>query len=124
MNLLQVRNLCERRLVSERDVDNAMVRECGQGGNGGGLLSATRSCSRNKYTGILAPKCTSCPELSCGIPEGLPLGWEITVTSWDTKQECVIVREDVGCNYGYVWLGWGIHLCQDFLRQRLGDSVK
>ena len=122
MNLGQVRNLCKRRLVSERDIDDAMVRKCGHRGNGSGLLSATGSCSGNKHTRILAPKCASCPKLPRGIPEGLPLCWEVPVTSRNTNQECVICRENVRCNYGYVWLGRSMHLRQDILWQRLGDS--
>lgn len=122
MDLGQVRNLWTRSLVSERHIDDAMVRKCGQRGSSSGLLSAARSCGGNEYTRILAPKCASCPKLASGIPEGLPLCWEVAVTSRNTKQECVIGRENSGCNHGYVWLGWSMHLRQDILWQRLGDS--
>lgn len=123
MDFTQVRDLCARSLVSERDINDAVVRKRGHGGNRGALLSTTGSCSGDEYTCVLAPKCARCPELSCGIPEGLPLCWEVAITSWNTNQECVIGREDIGCDFGHVWLGWSMHLRQDFRGEGLGDPT-
>ena len=57
--------------VAERDVDNAVVGECGERGDGGAFLASTEPRGRDKNTGIFAGEATAGPEFACGIPECL-----------------------------------------------------
>ena len=55
MDLLKVGQLSEGSLVSQRDVDEAVVDESRHGGDGGGLLATTEGAGADEHTSILAP---------------------------------------------------------------------
>lgn len=61
VNLGQSRDLLKGSLVSERDVDDAVVCKRRHGGNHSALLPTARSGSRDEDTRILAPQSSGCP---------------------------------------------------------------
>jgi len=113
-DLVETGELTEAVLVSERDVDHSVVSESGHGGKAGRLLSTTHGGSRDEETGELASVGTGGPLLTSGVPEGLPLSWEVTVSGWDTEQEGIVLLEDLGVDD---WDGLGlwrsVHLSKD-----------
>jgi hypothetical protein len=123
VDLLKVGQLSEGSLVSQRNVDEAVVDESRHGGDGGGLLATTEGAGADEHTSILAPEGALLPLLAGLVPEGLELGGEVAVTGGDTEEdtvEClqlgrVVQGSDVG------GLGGSIHLVEDVLGERLGD---
>jgi hypothetical protein len=117
VDLLKVGQLSEGSLVSQRNVDEAVVDESRHGGDGGGLLATTEGAGADEHTSILLPLLTGL------VPEGLELGGEVAVTGGDTEEdtvEClqlgrVVQGSDVG------GLGGSIHLVEDVLGEGLGD---
>ncbi len=124
VDLGQSRDLLKGSLVSERDVDDAVVYKSRHGGNNSALLPTAWSGSRDEDTRVLAPQSSRCPQTAGGIPEILPLRWEVSVTSWDTNQESIISRENFGGDNWDVWLSRGMHLGENLLWQGLWDSME
>lgn len=89
MNLREVAQLSESMCVAERNVDDAVMSEGGEGVESSRLLSSTSAGGRDEHTSVLARESTGRPELTSGIPESLELGREVTVTGGDTEEESV-----------------------------------
>jgi hypothetical protein len=115
--------LTEGGLVSERNVDEAVVGQGAHAGNSSALLSATKGAGANEHAGVLAPEGALRPLLAGGVPEGLELGGEISVTRGDTEEDAVKGLELRGVFDGaHVGvLGGRVHLGEDFLGKCLGD---
>lgn len=73
VNLLEVGQLAEGLGVAEGHVDDAVVGEGGQRGNGSGLLAAAESAGRDEDASQLAEEATGRPLLAGLVPESL---WE------------------------------------------------
>jgi hypothetical protein len=88
----------------------AVVGQCRERSNDGALLSTTRGSSRDKDASVLAPVSTGAPLASSGVPEGLPLSWEVTITGGNAEEECIVALESLGIGDWDVGLGWSVHL--------------
>lgn len=123
MDLIETGELAEAVLVSERDVDHSVVSDGGHGGNASRLLSTTLGSGGDEETGELAGVGTSGPLLAGAVPEGLPLGWEVTVSGWDTEEESVVLLEDLGVDdWDRLGLWWSVHLAENLGGKGLADS--
>lgn len=123
MDLVEAGELAEAVLVTERDVDHSVVSDGGHGGNAGRLLSTTLGGGRDEETSELAGVGTSGPLLTGAVPEGLPLGREVTVSGWDTEEESVVLLEDLGVDdWDRLGLWWSVHLSEDLGGEGLADS--
>lgn len=126
MHLGEVGELGEGVLVAKGHVDDAVVGECGQGRQGGGLLAAAQAARADEEAGHLAVVAARLPLAARLVPEGLPLRREVAVPRGDADEEAVVPGQhgrvvehlDVG------GLGGRVHLGQDLLGQRLGDLVE
>jgi hypothetical protein len=49
------------------------------------------------------------------------LRWEVAITGGNTEKEAVVVGDFVGVDNRIIWLGGGMHLGQNLLRESLGD---
>lgn len=45
-----------------------------------------------------------------GVPEGLPLCWEVSVSGWNAEEECIIRFEGLWVDDWVVGLWWCVHL--------------
>lgn len=115
VDLLQVGQLTEGGLVTQRDVEETVVSEGAHGSNGSGLLTTTEGTGGDEKTGILAPVTTSGPDTTGLVPEGLPLGREVTIASRDTEQNGIVLQQSVGLSNGVAGLGGSVHLGQDLI---------
>lgn len=74
----------------------------------------------------LAPVGTVLPLATSLVPEGLPLGREVTITGRDTEEEGIVLLESgrvlEGRDAAVLWRG--VHLGQDLLRESLRDLVE
>jgi hypothetical protein len=95
VDLREVAQLTEGMCVAERDVDDAVVSEGGEGVESSRLLSSTSAGGRDEHTGVLAAESTGRPELTSGIPESLELGREVTVTGGNTEEESIDLSRSV-----------------------------
>lgn len=110
-------------LVSQRYEDETVMYQCRHSGDYGALLSTTEGAGGNEDTSILAPVAAGRPLLAGLVPEGLPLGWEVTVTGGNTEEDSVerlelgrVVEDgDVGR------LGRSVHLGQDLISESLSN---
>ena len=82
--------------IPQRHIDDTMMSQSRHSGNRCALLSATYGPGGDEETSVLPVKASRLPLLASLVPESLPLGREIAITSWDTKKECVIVFELIG----------------------------
>lgn len=121
MNLLQVGQLREDRLVAQRDVDETVVGKSAHGSQGSRFLAAAQSAGRDKQTGVLAPVATGGPDTAGLVPERLPLGGEVAVAGGNPEQDGVILNEVGGFSDRVARLGRGVHLAKDLLVEGLGD---
>lgn len=121
MDLVEVGQLGEDGLVAERNVDETVVGESAHGSKAGRLLATTLSAGGNEETGVLAPVTTGGPDTTSAVPEGLPLGGEVTVASGDTEQDGVVLKESVGFGNGVAGLGGSVHLGQNIVGEGLSD---
>jgi hypothetical protein len=124
VDLREVGELAERVLVSERNEGETVVSQSAHGGEGSGFLTTTGGTSGNEDTGRLAPVTTASPDTTGLVPEGLPLGGEVSVTGGDTEEDGVVLEESVGLGDGVVTLWGSVHLGQDLLGESLGDPVR
>ena len=108
-------------LVTQWHEDYAQVDERRHGGDAGRLLSTTGGGGGDEKTGELSLEGTSLPLVTACIEEGLPLGWEVTVSGWNSEEEAVVLLEGLGLGDWVVLLGGSIHLGQNLLRKGLGD---
>jgi hypothetical protein len=77
-----------------------------------------------KDASSLADQATALPKTSRRVHKGLDLCRVLPISSTDTKQDAIIVLENVRVgNDGVIGLGWCVHFGQDFLRQRFRDLV-
>ena len=92
-------------------------------GDGSALLSSPLRGGRNEQASVFSPVATSIPHLAGGIPEGFPLGREVTVASWNTQKESIVLLELLSGNEGDVLaLPRGVHFGEDLLWESLLDS--
>jgi hypothetical protein len=110
-------------LVSKRNVDDAVMGESGEGSNGGALLTTALGTGGDKESSVFAPVTTSGPLLTGGVPECLPLRWEVTVTGWDTEEESIVLLESIGIDHWVRGLGWSMHFGENILWESLGNLV-
>lgn len=71
---MHFRQICQERedgLVAERNEDDTVVGQRGEGGVDGHFLTSARATGGNEDAGVLASKGTTGPETTGGIPEGL-----------------------------------------------------
>lgn len=122
-NLREVSQLAESLGITEGNVDDAVVGEGGDGVLSSGLLTTTLRSGRDEDTSHLAPEATGSPLLAGHVPEGLPLGGEVSVTGGDTQKEGIVALEDGGVIEGrdVGGLGRSVHLGEDVLGEGLGD---
>jgi len=109
VNLLKVCQLRERLLVSQWNVDDTVVGEDAQGVKNGHFLSTSERPGRHEDTGVFTVKSAGCPEPTGRVPEGLPLSWEVGVSSGDTKEEGVVGGEDLRGHDWVVGFGGSVH---------------
>jgi len=121
VNFVQVRQQTECLGVTQRNIDDSVVCEGGHGCYSCGFLSSSGSASGDEYSSILPVQTARGPELASGVPEGLPLCWEVTVTSGNTEQECIEGGEFLRGDDFVVGLGRGVHLGEDLCRKGLSD---
>lgn len=121
MDLVEVGELTECVLVTQRNVDEAVVGESAHASNSSGLLATSEGTGGDEQTGVLASVATSGPDGTGGIPEGLPLSGEVSVTSGNTEKDGVVLQEVVGLSNGVAGLGRGVHLDQNLLRKSLAN---
>jgi hypothetical protein len=121
-DLAQISQQRERGLISQGDVDNAVMGHGAHGGDGSALLSATQGAGGDEEASVLAPVLAPLPLPACLVPEGLPLGGEVTVTGGDAEEEGVVCLEVVGLNGRVVGFGGGVHFGENLLGEGLCDS--
>lgn len=71
MHLFQVGQEGEDGAVAERNEEDTVVGQGGEGGIDGHFLTSTRGTRGNEDTGVLASEGAASPETTGGIPEGL-----------------------------------------------------
>lgn len=94
-----------------------------------GIISSSvpaLSAGRHKEAGVFAPEATGLPLLAGVVPEGPPLGREVSVAGGDTHEESIVLLEDrgVGDLRDRGVLRGSVHLGEDFLGEGLGDTVE
>jgi len=115
VNLLHIRQLGEHRLIPQRHVDYPVVNETAQGVLDRLFLAASLSPHRDENPSVFASESASGPESDCRVPERLPLGGEISESSGDAEEECVVGGENIGGDYWVVWFGSSAHFLQHTL---------
>lgn len=121
MNFRQVSKLGESFGVSERDEDDSVMSQGAQCVGNSGLLSTSWAGSGNENTSIFTSEGSGLPKFTGRVPECLPLSGEVAVTSRNSKEERIVGGELIGGDDGEIGLGWCVHLCENFLRKRLGN---
>lgn len=96
MDLAQVGELAESLGVTQRNVGDAVVNQGGHGSKGGRLLTTSGGGSGNEQTSELAVETTSLPLSTGSIPEGLPLGREVSVAGGDADQKGIVLGQSGG----------------------------
>lgn len=96
MNLIKVGELSKSVLVTQWHVEETMVAQSRHGSESGALLSTTLGTGSDEETGVFAPVGTGLPLTTGGVPEGLPLRGEVSVTSGDAEEEGVVLLESLG----------------------------
>lgn len=123
-NLLKVRQRRERRGVTQRHVDHAVVREGAHGRQRRALLPAALRGRRDEEADVLAVEAARLPLLARLVPEGPPLGREVAEAGRDAEEEGVVFLELVGGDDGDGGrLAGGVHFLEDFLGEGLLDSM-
>ena len=101
-----------------------MMRESTHGRQGGALLPSALRGGADEDADVFAVEAARLPLLAGLVPEGFPLGGEVTVAGGDPEEEGVVffelVRGDEGDGAG---LARCVHLREDFFGEGLFDSV-
>ena len=122
-DFIGVRHRCEGFGITQGYIDDAMMGKGTHCRNGSAFLSSTLRSGGNEQTTVFTPVTTSEPHLASGIPEGFPLGGEVSVTSWNTHKESIVFLELFSGDEGDVFaLLRDVHFGEDFLREGLLDS--
>ena len=107
--------------VSQWNVDDTVVSEDTQGVINGHLLSTSGSTSRNEDTSVFTSESTGCPQFAGRVPECLPLGRGVSVSSRDTEQESIVGGKDIRGDDWVVGFGRGVHQRKDIFREGFGN---
>lgn len=125
MHLLQVRQLPERRLVPQRHIDHAMMREGAHGRDASRLLPSAQAGGGDEEPRVLAPETALHPLAAGAVEEGLPLGGEVAVAGGNAEEHAIVLLELGGRDFGDGGvLGRGVHLGEDFFRKGFFDSAR
>ena len=84
--------------------------EGGESAHNSALLSASWGAGGDKNSSVLAPVASGGPLSASGVPEGLPLSWEVAISSWDTYEEGIVLLEGLGVNERDVGFRGSMHL--------------
>ena len=123
LDFIDVCHLCEGFGITQGYIDDAMMGKCTHCRDSGALLSAPLRSGGNEQATVFTPVTTSEPHLASRIPEGFPLGGEVSVTSRNTHKESIVFLELFRSDEGDVCaLPRRVHLGEDFLREGLFDS--
>jgi len=114
VNFGQVGELAKRAAVPERDEDDTVVRERGDRVADGRFLTTAGRTRGDEHARKLARQGAFAPEFTRGVPKGLPLCREVTVTSWDTEDVGVELRQLVDGNDRVLWFSRGVQFGEDF----------
>jgi hypothetical protein len=114
VNSIEGCELLEDGGVTERNVDHAVVSKSAHGSNAGRLLTTTETSGGDEETSVLAPEAAALP-LDIGqlpvdhlaidiapylatslVPEDLELRGEVSVTSWNSEEEGIVLLKDAG----------------------------
>lgn len=108
MDLRKVGELSKGVLVTQRHVEETVVGQSRHGSKSSALLATSLSSGTDEQAGVLAPVGTSLPLTTGGVPEGLPLSREVSVTGWDTEEESIVLLKSLGVGQGWNVgvLGW------------------
>ena len=96
--------------VPKRDVYDTVVSKDTQGVKNGHLLSTSKRTGRHENASVLAGESTGCPKTTGRVPEGLPLGGVVIISSGNTEEEGVVGGEDVRSDDWVVRFGGSMHL--------------
>lgn len=124
MHLVKVGELSKDSLVSEGYIDEAVVGQSAHGGQCSRLLATSLRSCRNEESGMLSPIATGGPDATGLVPEGLPLGREVTVTGGDTEQDGIVGEKVSRLSHGVAGLGGSVHLAKDLFAEGLGNPRK
>jgi len=73
-----------------------MVGQSRHCGKSGALLSTALGAGSDEEAGVFAPVGTGLPLAAGGVPEGLPLGGEVSVAGGDAEEEGVVLLQCLG----------------------------
>lgn len=124
VDLLKVAQQSAGVLVAQWNVDQTVVGEGGHGVGSSHFLATAWGAGGDEDGCELAVESALAPKAAGGINEGLPLGWEVTVSSWDTEEESVILSQGLGGSDRVVGLWWSMHFLEDLRGKRLWDLVQ
>lgn len=96
MNLFEVGQELEGGLVSEWDIDDAMVRQRAHASQGSRLLATAQAGGGDENTSVFSPVAAGAPDAAGLVPERLPLGGEVAVSGGDAKEESVVLEKLIG----------------------------
>jgi hypothetical protein len=125
-NLAVVTKKMESSLVTQRHVDDTVVRERAHGRHSRALLPAALCRRADEQARVLAPEAARLPLLARVVPEGPPLGGEVAVAGRDSHQEGVVLLKDRGVGHlgDRAVLFGRVHFGQDFGGEGFGDAVQ
>lgn len=122
MDLVQVGQFTKDWRKTQWDVDHTVVGQGREQVDNGGFVTTTGT-GGDEDTGWLVVEGTLLPQTTCGVDESLHLGWQVTESGWETKENTVGLCKNIWGGNWVVWFGWSVHLGQDLLAEGLCDLV-
>jgi hypothetical protein len=122
-DLRMVGENAESVLVAQRNEDHSVMDKGRHGVRGSDLLPTALGTGGDENADVFAVKSTTCPEAAGSVDECLPLTGEVTITSGDTEEESVVIRQIGGFDGVIRRLLRGVHGCKNLRAEGLGDLV-
>lgn len=117
MNLVEIGQEREGGLVSQRNIDDAVVSQCAHTGKSSRFLATAGGAGGDENTSVFSPVATAAPNTAGFVPERFPLGGEVAISGWDSKEKSVVLEKLIGVtqdlNAGV--LGSSMHFGEDIL---------
>lgn len=115
MHFIQIRQQRKNSLVTQRHINDPMMRKRTHRSKAGTLLPTTQRSRRHKQTRIFTPIAARSPDSAGTVPECFPLCGEVAVACWDAEEDGAVVLEGVDCCDWVVGFGRCVHLGENFL---------
>lgn len=120
MDLFEISNLGKAMFISQRHVDDPVVRQGRHGVENSHLLASSGGSSGHKDACVFSMQSSCLPQTHSSVPVGFPLGRKVAKSGRNAKQKRVVLLESGRGRNGIRGLRRSSHFGENFVGESFG----